>query len=80
MVHLYNAASLFPEYMPTFLDVLSTEEYLNKIKILRNFREQSQVFVKPTRVVLFELFSEVVLNAAAKSSGFIVRVIQKKQL
>ena len=54
-IYLYIAASLFPRYMPTFLDVLSTERILKQKKILRNFREQTQVFDKPTRVVLFEL-------------------------
>ena len=58
--------SLFPKYLSTFLDVLSMERILNKIKILQNFREQTQAELdKPTRVVLFE-FSQ---RSSAKCHG-----------
>ena len=63
-IYLYIAASLFPKYLYTFLDVLSKER-INKIKILRNFREQTQIFDKPTLVVLFE-FSQ---RSSAKCCG-----------
>ena len=42
-IYLYIAASLFPKYLSTILDVDQRKEYLNKIKILQNFREQTQV-------------------------------------
>ena len=44
------------------------KEYVNKIKILRNFREQTQVFHKPTRVVLFEFIQQGI----AKCRGYII--------
>ena len=65
-IYLYIAASLFPKYLSIFLDVLLVERYLNKIKILRNFREKTHVVSdKPTRVVLFE-FSQ---RSSAKCRG-----------
>ena len=68
--------------LPYFLNIclpfwiFYQREWILKIKILRNFREQ-------TRVV-FEWFypssvSEVVLNAVAKSSCFNVRVNKRKK-
>ena len=55
------------------------KENLNKIKILQNFRKQTQVFDKPLEWFCSSSVSEVVLNAAAKSSGFNVRVIKNKK-
>ena len=57
LVHipLYCRFYLFPKYLFTFWMFYQRKEYLNKIRILRNFREQAQVnFDKPTRVVLFD--------------------------
>ena len=57
--------SLFSKYLSTFLDVLSME----KIKLFRNFREQTQVdFNKRTRVVLFG-FGQ---RSSAKCRGLII--------
>ena len=35
--------SLFPKYLSTFSDVLSTERILKQNKILRNFRKKTQI-------------------------------------
>ena len=67
--------SLFPKYLSTFLVVLSMEKNLNKIKIIRNYRELTRVDFE---WLYSNSVSEVVLNAAAKSSCFNVRVTKNK--
>ena len=46
--------SLFPKYLSMFLDVLSTERILNKIKILRNFRN-TQVYFATAKSSCFDV-------------------------
>ena len=56
--------SLFPKYLSTFLDILSTESIRKQNK--NTFHEQTKVdFDKPSRVVLFE-FSQ---RSSAKCRG-----------
>ena len=71
-INLYIAVSLFPKYLSTFLDLLSTERILQQNKNTSEFpRTNSGRFrFYPSSV------SEVVLNAAAKLSCF--NVIESK--
>ena len=77
-IYLYIAASLFPKYLSTFLDVLSTERILKHNKNTSEFPRTNSGCFCPLEWFCSSSVSEVVLNAAAKSSCFNVRVIKKK--
>ena len=68
--------SLFPKYLSTFLDVLSTERILKHNKNTLDFPRTNSVATSPLEWFYSNSVSKVVLNAAAKSSCFNVRIIK----
>ena len=78
-IYLYIAASLFPNYLSTFLGVLSMERILQQNKTSSEFPRTNSGRFRPLEWFCSNSVSEVVLNAAAKSSCFNVRVIKKKK-
>ena len=77
-IYLY-IASLFPKYLSTFLDVLSTERILKQNKNMSEFPRTNSGRFRPLESFCSSSVSEVVLNAADKSSCFNVRVIKNKK-
>ena len=75
-IYLYIAASLFPKYLSTFLDVLSTERILKQNKNTSEFQRTNSGHFRPLKWFCTSSVSEVVLNATAKSPCFNVRVIK----
>ena len=78
-IYLYIAASLFPNYLSTFLGVLSTVRILKQNKTSSEFPRTNSGRFRLLEWFCSSSVSEVVLNAAAKSSCFNVRVIKKNK-
>ena len=72
--------SLFPKYLSTFLDVLSTERILklNKKYFGISANKLRSILTSPLEWFYSNSVSEEVLNAAAKSLCFNVQVIKNK--
>ena len=75
-IYLYIATSLFPKYLSTFLDVLSTEKILKQNKNTSAFPRTNSGHFGPLEWFCTSSVSEVVLNAPAKSPCLNVRVIK----
>ena len=79
LLHLYIAASLFPNYLSTFLGVLSMGRILKQNKTSSEFPRTNSGRFRPLEWFCSSSVSEVVLNAGAKPSCYNVRVIKKKK-
>ena len=78
-IYLYIAASLFPRYLSTYLDVLSTERILKHNKNTSEFPRTNSGCFRPFEWFCSSSVSKVVQNPAAKSSCFNVRVIKNSK-